>query len=152
MQKCGSSGSILSVASAGALFPMPTAPVYAAAKSALVHFTRSVAGGLFRQQGIRLMALCPEFVDTPMVGGMVWEFRTCRCGETTIGEDVSSHHEPAGMYLEHAKHSLHVILRFFSTHVVTGVERQNDWVQAPWCSAISHAVFAVTCCGSVAHS
>ncbi|MEW5301523.1 MAG: hypothetical protein WDW36_004380 [Sanguina aurantia] len=67
MQACGSSGSILSVASAGALFPMPTAPVYAAAKSALVHFTRSVAGGLFRQQGIRLMALCPEFVDTPMV-------------------------------------------------------------------------------------
>ncbi|KAG2434043.1 hypothetical protein HXX76_007771 [Chlamydomonas incerta] len=67
-------GSILAVASAGAIFPMPVAPVYAAAKAGVAHFVRSAARGLANRSGggaIRLMALCPEFVETPLVTQMM---------------------------------------------------------------------------------
>jgi NAD(P)-dependent dehydrogenase (short-subunit alcohol dehydrogenase family) len=46
---------------------MPVAPVYAASKAGVVHATRSSGPGLAKQLGIRLMAACPEFVDTPLV-------------------------------------------------------------------------------------
>jgi len=64
----GTKGVILVTASAGGLFPMPLAPVYAAAKAGLVHFTRSLAPRLAKQ-GIRLCALCPQQVDTAMTQG-----------------------------------------------------------------------------------
>ena len=60
-------GLIITVASAGGVFPMPMAPVYATAKSGVIHFTRSVAPRL-KKRNIRICALCPQQVDTPMVG------------------------------------------------------------------------------------
>ena len=72
----GSSGggdstmSIVAVASAGGLYPMPSAPVYAAAKGGLVHFVRSAAPGILSETGARLTALCPEQVDTALVAGV----------------------------------------------------------------------------------
>ena len=65
-----SSMSIVVVASAGGLYPMPSAPVYAAAKGGLVHFVRSAAKGIFERTGARLTALCPEQVDTALVAGV----------------------------------------------------------------------------------
>ncbi|CAL5218387.1 g58 [Coccomyxa viridis] len=62
-------GVILLMASAGGLFPMPIAPVYAASKAGLVHFTRSISGTLAKS-GVRLCCLCPQPVDTPMVSTM----------------------------------------------------------------------------------
>lgn len=62
--------SIVVVASAGGLYPMPSAPVYAAAKGGLVHFVRSAARGIFEETGARLTALCPEQVDTALVAGV----------------------------------------------------------------------------------
>ena len=59
-------GLIINVASAGGLWPMPMAPVYATAKAGVVQFTRSVAPTLIKQ-GIRCCALCPQQVDTPLV-------------------------------------------------------------------------------------
>ena len=53
-----------------AFFPMPAAPVYAAAKAGVVHLTRSAAPTL-AWRGIRAMAVCPEFVDTALVRDMV---------------------------------------------------------------------------------
>ncbi|KAJ9521610.1 hypothetical protein QJQ45_008949, partial [Haematococcus lacustris] len=72
LQSSGLSGTIVSIASAGGLFPMPVAPVYAASKAGVVHFTRSAAPGLARKS-IRLMAACPEFVDTPLVRKLMVE-------------------------------------------------------------------------------
>ncbi|CAK0737375.1 hypothetical protein CVIRNUC_000902 [Coccomyxa viridis] len=73
MRKQGSKiqakGSILLVASAGGLFPMPPSPVYAASKAGLVHFTRSASGRLAKA-GISLYCLCPQFVDTPLVANV----------------------------------------------------------------------------------
>ncbi|KAL4437515.1 hypothetical protein ABPG77_003496 [Micractinium sp. CCAP 211/92] len=57
---------IMITASAGGVFPMPVSPVYAAAKAGCVQLTRSLAEPLARQ-GIRICALCPQFVDTALV-------------------------------------------------------------------------------------
>ncbi|KXZ55591.1 hypothetical protein GPECTOR_2g1141 [Gonium pectorale] len=67
-------GAILTVASAGAVFPMPVAPVYAAAKAGVAHFVRSAARTLAsRRPPVRLLALCPEFVETPLVTKLMQE-------------------------------------------------------------------------------
>ncbi len=50
---------------------MPTAPVYSASKAGVVQFVRSVGGSVQRQRGVRVMAVCPEFVDTPLVSPCV---------------------------------------------------------------------------------
>ncbi len=65
-QPCQLAGLIITVASAAGIFPVAMAPVYATAKSGVVHFTRSVAPRL-RKRNIRICALCPQQVDTPMV-------------------------------------------------------------------------------------
>ncbi|KAG2501548.1 hypothetical protein HYH03_000055 [Edaphochlamys debaryana] len=71
----GGEGAIIAVASAGAIFPMPVSPVYAAAKAGVAHFVRSAARSLAaRRSGpVRLMALCPEFVETPLVTSVMRE-------------------------------------------------------------------------------
>lgn len=48
---------------------MPVAPVYAASKAGVVHFVRSAAPGLAKRGTVKLHAVCPEFVDTPLVRG-----------------------------------------------------------------------------------
>lgn len=58
---------VVAVASAGGLYPMPAAPVYAASKGGVVHYVRSAARGLAAARNVRLTALCPEPVDTAMV-------------------------------------------------------------------------------------
>ncbi|KAA6421915.1 MAG: zinc-binding alcohol dehydrogenase domain-containing 2-like [Trebouxia sp. A1-2] len=65
MQAKKNPGLIITVASAAGIFPVAMAPVYATAKSGVVHFTRSVAPRL-RKRNIRICALCPQQVDTPM--------------------------------------------------------------------------------------
>lgn len=66
-------GRIVVVASAGGLFPMPYAPIYASAKAGLVNFARSIAPSL-AEKGIAISALCPQPVDTPM-GQMLMKVR-----------------------------------------------------------------------------
>lgn len=68
-------GVLIITASAGGIFPMPTAPVYAAAKAGLVNFTRSLAPRLAKR-GIRVCALCPQAVDTAMVHPMPHPHKT----------------------------------------------------------------------------
>ncbi|KAK2077140.1 hypothetical protein QBZ16_004774 [Prototheca wickerhamii] len=60
-------GVILTVASAGAFFVMPPAPVYAAAKAGVAHATRSLALPLLQKHNVRIAALCPEFTETALV-------------------------------------------------------------------------------------
>lgn len=58
--------SVVNVASAGGLFPMPQAPVYSATKAAVVLFSRSLEH-LRVTKGVRVNALCPQFTDTALV-------------------------------------------------------------------------------------
>jgi 15-hydroxyprostaglandin dehydrogenase (NAD) len=65
MRRGGSGGVIINLASWLGLYPMAESPVYSAAKAGVVGFTRSLAD-LASDSGIRVNAICPELVDTPM--------------------------------------------------------------------------------------
>lgn len=62
-RKCG--GAVVNVASAAGLYPAPNGPIYSASKGGVVLFTRSLAHLL--KDGIRVNALCPEFVETGII-------------------------------------------------------------------------------------
>lgn len=64
-QRTGRGGVVINTASLIGLRPMVDAPVYAAAKAGVVNFSRSLAY-LKEESGIRVNAICPELVDTPM--------------------------------------------------------------------------------------
>jgi NAD(P)-dependent dehydrogenase (short-subunit alcohol dehydrogenase family) len=69
MRRVGTSGVIVNLASLIGLEPMADAPVYSAAKAGVVGFTRALAT-LAEREGIRVNAVCPELVDTPMALAM----------------------------------------------------------------------------------
>jgi NAD(P)-dependent dehydrogenase (short-subunit alcohol dehydrogenase family) len=62
-------GAIVVTASLAGLTTMATDPIYAGTKHFLVGFVRSVAPQL-EERGIRINAVCPAIVDTPMLGPM----------------------------------------------------------------------------------
>jgi len=66
MRELGRGGVIVNTASMGGLRPMPTSPVYAATKAGVVNFSRSL-GYLLEEANVRVNAICPSFVDTPLV-------------------------------------------------------------------------------------
>ncbi|MBG01624.1 MAG: dehydrogenase [Acidimicrobiaceae bacterium] len=59
------SGSILVTASVAGIRTQPPDPIYALSKSAVISFVRSVAPAL-ADRGVRINALCPGSVDTPI--------------------------------------------------------------------------------------
>lgn len=59
-------GVVINTASMGGLLPMPGSPVYAASKAGVVNFTRSLAY-LAEECNVRVNAICPSYVDTPLV-------------------------------------------------------------------------------------
>ena len=61
-------GRIVATASLAGLTAVPSDPVYAATKHAVVGFVRSVAPAL-EARGIAVNAVCPGFADTAMVAG-----------------------------------------------------------------------------------
>jgi NAD(P)-dependent dehydrogenase (short-subunit alcohol dehydrogenase family) len=63
---------IVATASLAGLTAMPSDPVYAATKHAVVGFVRSVAPVL-DARGISINAVCPGIADTPMVSGTTRE-------------------------------------------------------------------------------
>lgn len=63
MKSAGKGGHIINVASAGGLYPMEYAPVYAATKAAVVQLGRSLTH-LAEKERICVCTLCPEFTRT----------------------------------------------------------------------------------------
>jgi NAD(P)-dependent dehydrogenase (short-subunit alcohol dehydrogenase family) len=61
----GGGGSIVNIASMGALIPVPYSPAYAASKAGVLGMTRSMADSL-NTIGVRINAILPGFVDTSM--------------------------------------------------------------------------------------
>jgi len=59
-------GSIVATASLAGLMPMPADPIYTLTKHAVVGYVRAMAPHL-EGRGIRINAICPGFVDTPIV-------------------------------------------------------------------------------------
>ena len=59
------SGWIVNLASIAGTTGVPILPIYAATKAAVISLTQSLNGDL-DDEGVRAIALCPGFVDTPM--------------------------------------------------------------------------------------
>ncbi len=78
MRALGAGGAIVNTASLIGLEPVGFAPVYSAAKAGVVGFTRALAH-LSAEAGIRVNAICPEIVATPM---------TLRSGDEAIADLV----------------------------------------------------------------
>ncbi|MCW2779094.1 MAG: dehydrogenase [Frankiales bacterium] len=66
-------GAVVATASLAGISPSPSSPVYALTKAAVVQLVRSMAPPL-ALEGVRLAALCPGFVATPLLDGMVERF------------------------------------------------------------------------------
>ena len=65
----GAGGAIVVTASLAGLVPVPGDPVYALTKHAVLGWVRSVAAQL-EPRGIRVNAVCPGLVDTPMTAAV----------------------------------------------------------------------------------
>lgn len=59
-------GTIVATASLAGLVPMPADPLYTMTKHAVVGYVRAAADAL-DTGGIRILALCPGFTDTPLI-------------------------------------------------------------------------------------
>ena len=66
MEKAGG-GVVVVTASLGGLVGMPTDPIYSMTKHAMVGLVRSL-GPSMSARGIRVQAVCPGIVETPLVG------------------------------------------------------------------------------------
>ena len=66
IRRAGPGGSILGVASIEALLGQPAIPAYCASKAGVLGATRSMAQHL-APEGIRVNAVCPGYVRTPML-------------------------------------------------------------------------------------
>ena len=64
MRASGRGGVIINTASMGGIFPMPYNPVYAATKSGVVQFTRSLE--YLKSENIAVSAICPTYTVTPL--------------------------------------------------------------------------------------
>jgi NADP-dependent 3-hydroxy acid dehydrogenase YdfG len=60
-----SHGLVVNLASIAGTVPVPELPIYAATKAAVISLTHSLNRAL-EADGVRVHALCPAFVDTPM--------------------------------------------------------------------------------------
>jgi NAD(P)-dependent dehydrogenase (short-subunit alcohol dehydrogenase family) len=67
-------GWIVNLASIAGTEPVPILPIYAATKAAVISLTRTLNADL-DEDGVRAIAICPGFVDTPMAAftGMAGE-------------------------------------------------------------------------------
>lgn len=92
MKRSGKGGVIINTASMGGLLPMPGSPVYAAAKAGVVNFSRSL-GYLAAEANIRVNAICPSFVDTPLVrrgGEELMQEMSKMVGGILMPEDIAA--------------------------------------------------------------
>jgi 3-oxoacyl-[acyl-carrier protein] reductase len=77
-------GAIINMASVAALMGLETVPHYSAAKGGILAFTRAVAREV-GSRGIRVNALCPGFVDTPMTADVSPLMRLATVSRTPLG-------------------------------------------------------------------
>jgi 3-oxoacyl-[acyl-carrier protein] reductase len=78
------SGAIVNLSSVAALMGLETVPHYSAAKGGILAFTRAVAREV-ASRGIRVNAICPGYIDTPMTAGLSDLGRKVVVGRTPMG-------------------------------------------------------------------
>jgi 3-oxoacyl-[acyl-carrier protein] reductase len=78
------SGAIVNLSSVAALMGLETVPHYSAAKGAILSFTRAVAREV-ASRNIRVNAICPGYIDTPMTAGVSELAKKMILGRTPMG-------------------------------------------------------------------
>src|SRR5213076_3090833 len=78
------SGAIVNLSSVAALMGLETVPHYSAAKGGILAFTRAVAREV-ASRGIRVNAICPGYIDTPMTAGLSDLGRKALLSRTPMG-------------------------------------------------------------------
>lgn len=68
-------GVVLNISSMAGIYPQALTPVYSAVKSGVAMFTRSLKS-VAQSDNIRVVALAPNFVETPIITG-IRDVRTC---------------------------------------------------------------------------
>jgi 3-oxoacyl-[acyl-carrier protein] reductase len=79
-------GAIVNLSSVAALMGLEAAPHYSAAKGAILSFTRAVAREV-ASRGIRVNAICPGYIDTPMTEPMSPLIRAAVLSRTPLGRN-----------------------------------------------------------------
>ncbi|MGH7276096.1 MAG: SDR family NAD(P)-dependent oxidoreductase [Candidatus Rokuibacteriota bacterium] len=79
-------GAIVNLSSVAALMGLEAAPHYSAAKGAILAFTRAVARDV-ASRGIRVNAICPGYIDTPMTEPMSPLVRAAVLSRTPLGRN-----------------------------------------------------------------
>jgi 3-oxoacyl-[acyl-carrier protein] reductase len=77
-------GVIINLSSVAGLMGLENVPHYSAAKAGILGFTRAVAGEVGSRR-IRVNAICPGFIDTPMTQPMSDLMRRVVIGRTPLG-------------------------------------------------------------------
>jgi len=81
-------GAVVMMSSLAALSPGVSNPVYTLGKSAIVGYARAMARPL-RQIGVTVNAICPAFVDTPMLGSTTRQLLVDRDFPLLTPDDVA---------------------------------------------------------------
>jgi 3-oxoacyl-[acyl-carrier protein] reductase len=77
-------GAIVNISSVAALMGLATVPHYSAAKGGILAFTRAVAQDV-ASRGIRVNAICPGYIDTPMTAPASPLVKAISLGRTPLG-------------------------------------------------------------------
>jgi 3-oxoacyl-[acyl-carrier protein] reductase len=80
----GNRGAIVNMSSVAALMGLDSVPHYAAAKAGILGLTRAVAREV-ASRGIRVNAICPGYIDTPMTQGIGELAQKMILGRTPLG-------------------------------------------------------------------
>jgi len=83
-------GAIVNLSSVAALTGLEVVPHYSAAKGAILSFTRAVAKDV-ASRGIRVNAICPGYIDTPMTERMSPLIRTAVIARTPLRRTGEPH-------------------------------------------------------------
>ena len=73
---------LVMTASCGGLYPSPASPSYSAAKFGVIGLMRSIAGHYYKQDGVRVNAICPGTVRTNLL-------EKVRMLKTTLLQDIA---------------------------------------------------------------
>lgn len=85
----GRRGSIIVTASLAGLAESPFTPLYSATKHAVVGLVRSI-GPALAERGVTVNAICPTFVDTPMLADVVDTLRSAHLAVLDVDEVVDA--------------------------------------------------------------
>jgi 3-oxoacyl-[acyl-carrier protein] reductase len=77
-------GAIVNLSSVAALMGLDTVPHYSAAKGGILAFTRAVAREV-ASRGVRVNAICPGYIETPMTDPMSPLMKRLTVGRTPLG-------------------------------------------------------------------